>query len=79
MGKPLMIQQHDDDRIERLKSRLGIARKIDVVRAGLDLLDREAERRERAVRWARAAGRVAAESRRINSEFRRHSRLKRSE
>jgi hypothetical protein len=77
MGKPLMIQEGDDERIERLKSRLGIATKIDVVRAGMDLLEQQAERRERVARWARAAGRVAEESRRVNSEFRRHSRLKR--
>ena len=78
MGKPLMIQEGDDRRIERLKARLGIDRKIDVVRAGMDLLERRADREERVARWKRAAARVAAESGRINAEFRSHSRLKRS-
>ena len=78
MGKPLMIQEADDRRIERLKARLGIDRKIDVVRAGMDLLERRAEREERVGRWKRAAARVAAESGRVNAEFRSQSRLKRS-
>jgi hypothetical protein len=78
MGKPLMIQEADDQRIEELKVRLGIDRKIDIVRAGLALLEQQAERAARLVRWKRAAARVAAESRRVNTEFRRHSRLRRS-
>jgi len=78
MGKPLMIQQADDERIERLKDRLGISRKIDVVRAGMALLEAQADRQARVARWGRAAGRVASQSRRVNAEFRPHSRLKRS-
>ncbi len=78
MGKPLMIQEDDDRRIEDLKSRLGIKKKIDVVRAGMDLLEAQAERQERIERWKRAAARVAGESRRVNAEFRTHSRLKRA-
>ena len=78
MGKPLMIQEADDGRIERLKVRLGIPRKIDVVRAGMTLLEQQADRRERVARWTRAVARVAAESARVNAEFRPHSRLKRS-
>ena len=78
MGKPLMIQEADNQRIEELKARLGIDRKIDVVRAGLALLEQQAERAARMERWKRAVARVAAESRRVNTEFRRHSRLRRS-
>ena len=78
MGKPLMIQEDDDRRIEQLKRRLGIATKIDVVRAGMALLEQDALRRERLERWSRAAGHVAADSARVNAEFRLHSRLKRS-
>jgi len=77
MGRPLMIQEEDDRRIERLKRRLGIERKVDVVRAGMDLLEQEAERRERLERWRRAVAAVKEDSRAVNAEFRRHSRLKR--
>jgi hypothetical protein len=77
MGKPLMIQEEDERRIERLKRRLGIERKVDVLRAGIDLLEKEADRRERIRRWKRAAALVAASSRQVNAEFRAHSRLKR--
>lgn len=77
MGKPLMIQEEDDRRIESLKRRLGIERKVDVVRAGIVLLEREAERRERIRRWKRAATLVAPASREMNAEFQAHSRLKR--
>ena len=77
MGKPLMIQDDDDKRIEQLKRRLGIATKIDVVRAGMALLELDALRRERLEQWKRAAARVAADSARVNAAFRVHSRLKR--
>jgi hypothetical protein len=43
MGRPLMIQEDDDRRIERLKRVLGIDTKVDVLRAGMDLLEAEAE------------------------------------
>ena len=78
MGKPLMIQEDDDRRIERLKRRLGIETKIDVVRAGMALLEQDALRRERLEQWKRAAARVASDSARVNAEFRAHSRIKRS-
>jgi len=76
MGRPLMIQEHDDRRIEDLKKRLGVRTKVDVVRAGLGLLEREAERQARVVRWQRAARVAAASSRTVNAEFRAHTRLK---
>ena len=77
MGKPLMIREDDHRRIDRLKARLGVDAKIDIVRAGLDLLEDRAAREERVARWKRAAARVTPESRRVNAEFRKHSRLKR--
>ena len=77
MGKPLMIQEEDERRIESLKRRLGIQHKVGVLRAGIDLLEREAERRERIRRWKRAAALVAPTSREVNAEFQAHSRLKR--
>ena len=77
MGKPMMIQEADERRIDSLKRRLGIERKVDVLRAGIDLLEREAGRRERIRRWKRAAALVAPTSREVNAEFQAHSRLKR--
>jgi hypothetical protein len=77
MGRPLMIQEEDERRIESLKRRLGIQRKVDVLRAGIELLEKEAERRDRVRRWRRAAALVAGTSREVNAEFRTHSRLKR--
>ena len=78
MGKLLMIQEEDERRIDSLKRRLKIARKVDIVRAGIDLLEKEADRRERILRWKRAAAFAARTSREVNAEFRPYSRLKRS-
>ena len=78
MGKPLTIQDEDDRRIEELKNKIGAPTKIAVVRAGLDLLERETERRDRVERWRKAARVAAPTSRRVNAEFRRNSRLKRA-
>jgi len=77
MGKPLMIQDDDDRRIQRLQERLGIRRKVDVVRAGMELLEREADRQTRVARWRRAAAVAAPTSEAVNAEFRAYSRLKR--
>lgn len=77
MGKPLMLQQADAERIDRLKRRLGVKTKVDVVRSALDLLDHEASRTERVRRWQRAARLVAPESRAVLRELQRHSRLAR--
>jgi hypothetical protein len=77
MGKPLMLQEADDERIESLKKRLRARTKIEVVRSALDLLERDAERAERVIKWRRAAGLVARESRAAQRDFRRHSRLRR--
>jgi hypothetical protein len=77
MGKPLMLQEADAERIEILKKRLGARTKIQVVRSALDLLERDAERVERAARWRKAVKLVAPESRRVLRQFQRHSRLRR--
>ena len=77
MGKPLMLQEADADRIETLKKRLGARTKIQVVRSALDLLERDAERAERVARWWKAVKLVQPESRRVLREFQRHSRLRR--
>jgi hypothetical protein len=78
MGKPLMIQEEDERRIDSLKRRLKIAHKVDVLRAGIELLEKEADRRERILRWKRAAGLAAKTSREVSADFRPYSRLKRS-
>ena len=77
MGKPLMLQEADADRIETLKKRLGARTKIQVVRSALDLLERDAERADRVARWRRAVKLVAPESQKVMREFQRHSRLRR--
>jgi hypothetical protein len=78
MGKPLMIQEEDERRIDNLKRRLKIARKVDILRAGIDLLEKEADRRDRILRWKRSAALVAKTSQEVNTDFQPYSRLKRS-
>ena len=77
MGKPLMIQDDDDRRIQSLQERLGIRHKVDVVRAGMELLEREADRQARVARWRRAAAVAAPTSKAVHAQFRAYSRLKR--
>ena len=77
MGRPLMLQEADAERIETLKKRLGARTKIDVVRSALDLLERDAERIERVAKWRKAVGAVARESRAALRDFHPHSRLRR--
>lgn len=76
MGVPLMIQETDNQRIEHLKKDFGLHKKIDVIRAGLALLEKEAERMKKIKRWKNAAKLVAKSSRSINKEFQPHSRIK---
>jgi len=78
MGKPLMIQEEDEKVIEDLKERTGARTKVDVVRAGLRLLEKETERRERIKLWQRAVALVSQNSDEVNKEFQRSSRLKRT-
>ena len=76
MGKPLMLQEADAERIESLKKRLRARTKIEVVRSALDLLERDAERADRVAKWRRAVERVVPESRAALRDFRAHSRLR---
>jgi hypothetical protein len=78
MGKPLMIQEEDERRIETLKRRLKIARKVDILRAGIDLPEKEADRRDKVLRWKKATALAAKTSQEVNAGFRTYSRLKRS-
>ena len=76
MGKPLMIQLEDEERIDHLKEKLGARTKVEVVRAGLQLLEKETERRDRINQWKKAVGIVSGTSAAVNRDFQRHSRLK---
>lgn len=78
MGKPLMIQAEDEERIENLKKKLRAKTKVEVLRAGLRLLEQETERIERIHRWKRSASIAAQQSTSVNRDFRRYSRFKRS-
>ena len=75
MGVPLMLQEADAHRIEALKKRIGARTKVEVVRRALDLLEHDAERSARVVRWERAVRLAASTSRRVVAEFRPSSRL----
>lgn len=76
MGKPLMIREEDDDRLEGLKKAVRAKTKVQVLREALSALEQNLERRKRVQRWKRAAALVSKESDRVNREFRAHSRLK---
>lgn len=76
MGILLMLHEKDNQRIDHLKKDLGIHKKIDVIRAALFLLEKEAERIKRVKRWKQAAKLVAKSSDQVNKEFQRHSRIK---
>ena len=79
VGKPLMLREEDDRRIERLKARLGAPSKVAVVRSALDLLEARALRAEQVVRWRRAARLAAASSLEVLHDFPPHSRLRRDD
>jgi len=76
MGIPLMIQEADNRRIENLKKDFGIHKKIDVIRAALELLEKEAQHRKKIERWKQAAKLVAKGSEAVNKEFQAHARIK---
>lgn len=76
MSKLLTIQDKDKERIEHLMKDFNIKKQIDVVRAGLDLLEIEALRVKRIKRWKQAAKAVAENSKSVNKEFQKLSRLK---
>jgi len=64
----LMIQEEDNQRIELLKRDFKLRKKIDVIRAGLKLLE-EAARSKKIERWKQAAKLVSENSAIINKEF----------
>lgn len=76
MGKPLMIQLDDEKKIDELKEKLHAKTKIEVVRAGLELLEKEINRKEKIENWKKVAALVSSSSREVNLEFQKYSRLK---
>ena len=76
MGKPLMIQPEDDNRIESLKEKTGARSKVDVVRAALTLLEEDVTRSERVKRWERAAKVVGKSGLDVLKEFQTKERFK---
>ena len=76
MGKPLMIQPEDDNRIESLKEKIGARSKVDVVRAALTLLEEDVKRSERVKRWERAAKVVGTSGLDVLKEFQTKERFK---
>lgn len=76
MSKLLTIQDKDRERIEHLMKDFHIKKQIDVLRAGLDLLEKESIRMKKIRRWKQAAKAVAENSKSVNKEFQKLSRLK---
>lgn len=76
MSKLLTIQDKDRKRIENLMKDFHIKKQIDVLRAGLDLLEKESLRLKKIKRWKQAAKAVAKNSQSVNKEFQKFSRLK---
>lgn len=72
MSRSLMMQDEDNERIENLKKQLHIRKKIDVIRAALDLLEKEAKQQQKIKRWKQAAKLVAKNSEAVNKEFQPH-------
>ena len=54
MGKPLMIQEEDNDQIEFLKEKIKAKTKIDVLRTALNLLAEKIEKEEQQKQWEKA-------------------------
>jgi hypothetical protein len=79
VGKPLMLREDDDRRIERLKRRLGAPSKVQVVRSALVLLEVQADREEKIARWRKLVPLLAESSAEVNRDFQPHSRLRRDD
>lgn len=76
MGRPLMIQPEDDNRIEVLKKKTGAKSKVDVVRTALALLEAEVKRAEKVKRWEKAAKVVGNSGLEVLKEFQTPERFK---
>lgn len=76
MGKPLMIQIEDNDKIEELKAKLGVKTKIEVLRSALILLEEKISKEARIKRWQKASKLVGNSSMEVLKEFQTKDRFK---
>ena len=76
MGKPLMIHEDDDKRIESLKIMTGAKSKVDVVRSALSLLENDVKRQARVNRWKKAASIVGNSGLDVLKDFQTTERFK---
>jgi hypothetical protein len=76
MGKLLMIQAEDNDKIEELKAKLGAKTKIEVLRSALILLEEKLSKEARIKRWQNASRIVGTSSIDILKEFQTAQRFK---
>lgn len=75
MGKPLTIQEEDEQKIDELKAYFQAPSKIAVVRMALALLEQERHRQEKTLQWAIAVKAVRTSSADTNKDFRKASRI----
>ena len=69
MGKPLMIQNEDNEKIEQLRDKLGVKTKIEVLRTALILLEEKIIKEARIKRWQKAAKLVGGTGLEVMKEF----------
>lgn len=79
MAKPMMLQDHDDQKIEKIKRQIGCRTKIDVIREGLKLLEQKIDRQDKISQWKQAAKLASKSSLEILREFQPNSRFKKDE
>lgn len=71
-----MIQNEDDEKIERLKEKMGAKTKIEVVRSALRLLEADLARTEKIKRWEKAVKLVEKSSMESFKDFQTKERFK---
>ena len=75
MGKPMMIQEEDDKRIERLKKKLNSKTKVDVLRSALSLLENHFMELEREELLTKAVKAVIEDQSADDFEFQKNKKI----
>ena len=75
MGKPMMIQEEDDKRIERLKKKLNSKTKVDVLRSALSLLENHFMEMEREELLTKAVKAVIEDQSADDFEFQKNKKI----